>query len=1221
MRKLSKLFTITVVVLTITWAVGLAAFVPTAQAVSLTSGDLIKASLPAVYYYGADGSRYVFPNEKTYMTWYSDFSSVVTVTDDELAAIPIGGNVTYRPGIKMLKIQTDPKAYAVEQNGTLRWVKTEAVASCLFGSEWTSLIDDVSDAFFVNYTVGSPVEDCADYTATDAENASPTINVDKGLAEGGEVGTGGALSISLASDSPAGQSVPGGAVTPATDVIFTKINLTAGSAAVDVSKIRVTRTGLSADADLASLKLLSGATQLDTAQTLNSSHQATFNVNRTIAANSTLVVTVMGNLAVTAGANSAEFRIGIASSTDVVSNASSVTGAPVWGNTMTAVNTNVGALTIAQSGSMPALGSTVDLNATETFFGMRLTAGSVEDVQINSFTLKTGNNSSINVGDLTEIEVINDTTGDTIATMTDTEANGDIVVDLMGDPLILEKGNTRDIIVRAKVVDGAGRVVAFDIHDGVSFMINAVGKLYGFGVALNDGGGWTVVTTGVGVGVTVNQGTVTVSKSDTSPAAGNIPIGGTEITVADFAYDLQGEDVRFGTTVVSLNVVSAVAGVSLCTVILDNVKLVDGSGDVLAGPVSPTGTVGGGVCTATFSSSYELPNGDNTVSVQLNTTSSILAGDTVNATINTALFTNVRGLTSNRVITPAPAATVITANAQTVQGPLLGVEMGATPIAGNVVAGKTGMWIAYVGLDASAGGEDIRVQNMTLSNIYQAGGVAAVAVETAYINARLINVDTGEQVGQTVQPTVVNATTNTLQFTFSGDELLVLQSQQVTLALQIDILSTAGGGVGTANEFDFDVTAIAGTGKQSATAAATSTVPTLAYSPEQVILANGSLVVNIDADTATSSQLVSGSTGNSAVSYTMEAIDEVIEVRDIYIVGVNPTGGAVATPLTFGSDVLSLDVYVDGVKTGATLSSSVTGIQLLSLSTPISVPKENSIVVMIKANMQTKSNINSGTSFAIGIANDTDLVGTGYGDGTGYGTTWVGLGTGLADGYSINATGQDSGAAIPTPTINNLGTALGLVYGGNQMSAHDGVLTVTLNSQSPSGLKVAATNQELARLNLTATGDQITIGALDLNISTTGVIVPGVATAIKSEDGGTTYWTAIAVPAAGGAIPFLPAGIATQLSVSKDTTKVVKIEGETTGLSNPDTLQASLVAGANTTSGVAWFATDKRIIGHTAPAVALIAAVYPGAIDGDGSGAWTGPATDELPLTCGAISY
>ena len=54
-----------VVVSVIAWSIGLAALLtPMAAVISAESGDLVKASQPAVYYYGADGKRYVFPNEK-----------------------------------------------------------------------------------------------------------------------------------------------------------------------------------------------------------------------------------------------------------------------------------------------------------------------------------------------------------------------------------------------------------------------------------------------------------------------------------------------------------------------------------------------------------------------------------------------------------------------------------------------------------------------------------------------------------------------------------------------------------------------------------------------------------------------------------------------------------------------------------------------------------------------------------------------------------------------------------------------------------------------------------------------------------------------------------------------------------------------------------------------------------------------------------------------------
>ncbi|MEK7115787.1 MAG: hypothetical protein AAB879_00140, partial [Patescibacteria group bacterium] len=83
------------------------------HAASISSGDLIKGSTDAVYYYGQNGKRFVFPNSKTYFSWYTDFSTVKTISSDELATIPIGGNVTYRPGVKLVKITTDPKVYAV----------------------------------------------------------------------------------------------------------------------------------------------------------------------------------------------------------------------------------------------------------------------------------------------------------------------------------------------------------------------------------------------------------------------------------------------------------------------------------------------------------------------------------------------------------------------------------------------------------------------------------------------------------------------------------------------------------------------------------------------------------------------------------------------------------------------------------------------------------------------------------------------------------------------------------------------------------------------------------------------------------------------------------------------------------------------------------------------------------------------------------------------------
>jgi hypothetical protein len=130
---------------------------PTDRPVLCESGTLIKGSLPAVYFCGKDAKRYVFVNERAFRSWYNDFSSIITISDATLAQIPLGGNVTYKPGVRLVKITTDPKVYAIARGGWLRWVRSESAAVALYGADWNKMVDDVADSFFVNYRIGDPV--------------------------------------------------------------------------------------------------------------------------------------------------------------------------------------------------------------------------------------------------------------------------------------------------------------------------------------------------------------------------------------------------------------------------------------------------------------------------------------------------------------------------------------------------------------------------------------------------------------------------------------------------------------------------------------------------------------------------------------------------------------------------------------------------------------------------------------------------------------------------------------------------------------------------------------------------------------------------------------------------------------------------------------------------------------------------------------------------------
>lgn len=118
---------------------------------------------PAVYYV-LDGKRYVFPNERIFKSWYADFSSVQTVSEGELASYQIGGNIAYRSGAQLIKITSDPKVYAISGKGVLRPIASENVAKALFDANWATKVHDLSDTFFINYTLGTALNSATDYS-------------------------------------------------------------------------------------------------------------------------------------------------------------------------------------------------------------------------------------------------------------------------------------------------------------------------------------------------------------------------------------------------------------------------------------------------------------------------------------------------------------------------------------------------------------------------------------------------------------------------------------------------------------------------------------------------------------------------------------------------------------------------------------------------------------------------------------------------------------------------------------------------------------------------------------------------------------------------------------------------------------------------------------------------------------------------------------------------
>ncbi|MEO5928014.1 MAG: hypothetical protein ABIO72_04815 [Patescibacteria group bacterium] len=680
MQSFKKIFSSFVTLMTVVSSVGVGSLGFAGAASAATTGDLLKASGPAVYFYAQDGKRYVFPNEKTYFSWYNDFSSVKTISDAELASIAIGGNVTVRPGTKLVKIQTDPKVYAVTKCGTLHWVESETIAKNLYGDAWATRVIDVPDAFFVNYNIGSSVStsvhpdgqtvmysgDANKYivwggqkrkfvsqSAWDANmlNAINTVMTTIVYPNGSDVtgreadiadvvctsgvAVGGNVTVSLAADTPAGATVPKNAAS----VPLAKYTFVAGSESAMISGLTIHRVGVGAASDLSNVYLYDqDGTRLTTGRTINSTLQtATFSsLNISVPAGQMHSVYVYGDFsspASTGGQHS--FEIMDAASVVITGNGVVSGSFPVRGNVFT-VGTTLSARVDVQKGAIPA-NPTVGAAEAE-ISNFKLTANT-NDVKVNQVTLYQAG--SITNSDLTMMKLYQGST--VVATADAVSSNGRIVLKF-NPSYLLTNGTTKVFSLRAKVAGRADRTIRTYVEYTTD--VSATDMVYNAGAAVciadtintggctaNSQGSFDGDTNGAGVAddnaieVTTQGGTLT--NAFNGPATSNIAKGQLAVPLYKFSLtaenNLEIRNLRFKIDVSAGSAACAVKG-SLGTNYFRSLKVKNlDSGVTVMGPteipssVTVTDTTNGGA--------------DSTGVITLSDSFNMTAGQTLNLAI------------------------------------------------------------------------------------------------------------------------------------------------------------------------------------------------------------------------------------------------------------------------------------------------------------------------------------------------------------------------------------------------------------------------------------------------------------------------------------------------------------------------------------------------------------------------------------------------------------
>ncbi|MFH0814875.1 MAG: hypothetical protein V1902_02225 [Candidatus Falkowbacteria bacterium] len=1026
----NKLFTGFVVLATIAWAMGLAMFAPVAiAATTLTAGTLIKpANNTAVYYYGSDSKRYVFPHEKYYKTWYSDFKNITTLSADEIGVIEIGGNVSIRPGTKLVKFATAPAVYAVEPGSKLKKIGTEAAAKALYGNDWAKNVIDLYDTLYTNYTkqtaeldgtaypVGAVVKPAGDYKYYVSASGWRKIASDDAFVAN-KFSTDNVVSTTLAIPTTLGTDVTG-AVAAYTDIaqiassetsgttvavkgdlvvsaagtavadyvskgaqnaIFSKFTFTANTGDTTVSQILVSRAGLGYDADITTVRLYVDGVQLGTDQSVNTNtHKITFkNLAWKIKKGETKTLFVKANVAApTSGTNVA---LNIAAG-DVTSDATSISGLPLNGNAMAFSALTVGELNVAAvnaSGSVTLISGEKDkeigcwnlnTDSTEAFYvdSIKFTnIGSAADSEALNFTLKQGS--------------------DVIGTAT-TMSNGKVFVDMTAKPYYIDKSKTKKVCVYGDIL--AGITVAKTLRLQVAEIKDVAARGY-------DSKGEVLIevasaafTSQSAQTINIAQGSATLAQSSAyAPVSGTLVTGVANNKLA--AYKLTAgatEGVKLTKLVVTL------AGTGVAITDFNNWALyqIVGGAEV-AVPVN--GSTSG--LTITFEDTSDgllsVPKSENktlVVKADVSTSFAGTEGDPTgahiyvgaNATTNT--LARIKGLDSGDYITSGVTLSgVATGDAQTFTGAAKGTlsasKAASAPAANTFSAGKTKLHFNTVNLYAT--GEDMNVTSMDVI-AYEADAAIANPAESA----DLTNVRLEDEAGAPLGTAVASVSSGVASFSFN---LTVKKDSNKQIKVFADIPAAAAP-VGGVLHVDF------GGASDALTAASMTT--TGVYSSADVtetgVVTVGSLIT-----IAGPAVVASMATTPIASTYVINSSDVVLgtlvltatTAEDVKITSIRVSADNAVTlngASSASSELTNFELIdaVTGAQYGITQNLTDTTIDhaVFSGIDTLTVPKGTSKSVYIRADVKAGT-ADGLTIYWVGVADSTtQITGTGVASNT-----------------------------------------------------------------------------------------------------------------------------------------------------------------------------------------------------------------------------------------------
>ncbi|MBP9760723.1 MAG: hypothetical protein KBD15_00580 [Candidatus Magasanikbacteria bacterium] len=1050
----------------------------------------------AVYLLNSNMERMYFPTGEVYKTWYKDFSGVVEISNTCVDSYPAPSvapyGVNYRPGSRLVKVEISPSVYVVEPNNRISKIGSEEVARALYGAAWASLVRDIPDVYWPNYVGrGAEITEAIPHNGqlvrvegseniyvikdgqahmVEASQAASVAAVTLGgvaktdvrvisqavfnrvsmgagtVTEGtlyadptqgaggagspapGQPGTPvseGSLRVSLSGDTPVAGNLAKGA-----NANMLALNLQAGPSTVKVTKLTLTQVGLSNSTDVENMKIVDAAGLVygNTVSALNANDTAVFTFPQPLEVPANSVKTVYLRVGVPASGsttgNSIQFSLKSGADVVTASNATISGSFPFTSSAFGIIGATVGTAVVAQDGTTSD--ATPDSGDTDVILNkFKVTAGATEDILIESLTFKEAGTAS--VSDYNNVELWDASKG---VSLGQASFNAEGKVHFSGLNIIVPEGKTQRFVVRTDVVSGAGLTMNVDLVEGSSDVLMAVrGQKLGFYLTPTVSNSWN----GKGSSdQTINSGSLIITRSAATPAAGNIS-SGDDVRLAAFRFEAKGEPILVTAVTVSSTLTTMFRSE------VTNMVLKDAEGNIVAGPLNGSDAASAGAETAAFSDSFTVPLGQHDYFFEATISDAVSSNDAVLSAIYEAAAVTAKGFNTGDSVTPTGSFSV-QGNTLVVNAATLTAVTLTTPAARSVAPGVQDLIWMTGALRANNSGEDVMVETIVLEATLGDAGDDANRLDNFEIWADLTAASSARgdafetRVSDTQQFVDSAAGDETLSFTLTS-QIRVPKNGEVRVAVIGDLASGATAGDTFAVSFDTDAGDVSGTGFNSgATASATPTGAGQVFT----VAANGTLTVAVEASYPSTTPKLAYSQQSGVVLAEFNLAANNVEILDLDSFKITDVG----------SD-LAVETYWFYV--GNTLLGSVAGggtAEIFLVDNQQLVPANDDIVVTIKGTM-------------------ADVDGTTVTDGMYVRPT-------IAAAGDIDTTGKASGAAVDnTHTVRGPSTTVYGVYP---------VVTVPAGWDNTNSGNIGAGSTAVGRMVVTAVGDQdLTFFSADSN--------------------------------------------------------------------------------------------------------------------------------------------